>query len=217
VVNYRTLFSARSARLAQLSPPANVEPAPQQQTEPDGAADFDPEATEPMGQTPRRLMGIWIMALSAVALGHLPWAWSLAEQVASSRHPVHAHWLGIGFTPQKASALLIVVIVTALIGSAATLAITFANRVGFMKLEKGWEWWYLTRPPTAASIGVLAFALLQAGFLTNSTAVKSDLLAAVATGGLAGLFTDQVLQKMRAALGLGAFDKSASGAARQSA
>ena len=50
----------------------------------------------------------------------------------------------------------------------------------------------------------------QAGLFTNSTAVKSDLLAAAATGALAGLFTDQLLQKMRGILGLSAFSKSAS-------
>jgi hypothetical protein len=102
-----------------------------------------------------------------------------------------------------------VVVLTALIGGAATIGLTFVNRAGYHRLEKGWEWWYITRPLTAASIGVLAFALLQAGFLGNGTSDTSDLLAAAATGGLAGLFTDQLLQKMRAALGLSAFGESA--------
>jgi hypothetical protein len=163
-----------------------------------------------MGNGARTLIGIWIMALFAVALGHLPWAWSLAEQVATAKHPVHAHWFGVAFVPQKAAMLLIIVLITALIGSAATLALTFAHRVGYKQLEKGWEWWYVTRPPTAASIGVLAFALLEAGLFSSTTAVKSSLLAAAATGGLAGLFTDQLLQKIRAALGLSAFGESAS-------
>jgi len=52
--------------------------------------------------------------------------------------------------------------------------------------------------------------VLQAGFLDTGTTTKSDLLAAATTGGLSRLFTDQLLQKMRSALGLSAFLKSAS-------
>lgn len=73
-------------------------------------------------------------------------------------------------------------------------------------------WWYLTRPFTAAGIGVLAYALLQVGFFGSNNNTNSELLAAAAIGGLAGLFTDQLLQKMRTALGLTAFLKSASDA-----
>jgi hypothetical protein len=103
-----------------------------------------------------------------------------------------------------------VVIVTALIGSCAALALAFANRVGYKQLEKGWGWWYVTRPFTATAIGVLAYALLQAGFFGSGSSTTPDLLAAGGIGGLAGLFTDQLLQKMRGALGLTAFLKSAS-------
>jgi hypothetical protein len=214
VANYRTLFSSWSTRAQLSSLPKDSAPDDEPVANPaadhQSAPEVAPASTAPMGRTSRRLIGIWIMALFAVALGHLPWAWSLAEQVATAKHPVHAHWFGLEFVPQKAAMLLIVVLTTALIGSAATLALTFAHRVGYQKLEKGWEWWYIMRPPTAAGIGVLAFALLEAGLFSSTTAVKSSLLAAAATGGLAGLFTDQLLQKMRAALGLSAFGKSAS-------
>lgn len=65
----------------------------------------------------------------------------------------------------------------------------------------------MTRPFTAAAIGVLAYALVQAGFFGAGSTSNSDLLAAATIGGLAGLFTDQLLRKMRSALGLSAFVK----------
>jgi hypothetical protein len=156
------------------------------------------------------MIGIWIVALAAVSLGHLPWAWAIAVRLTGAKSSVHVHWLGVRFTPQKASILLIIVMLTAVIGSVATLALTFAHRAGYNKLEKGWGWWYLTRPFTAAGIGVLAYALLQVGFFGSNNATSQELFAAAAIGGLAGLFTDQLLQKMRGALGLTAFLKSAS-------
>jgi len=96
-----------------------------------------------MGKPARRAVGIWILALFTLALIHLPWAWSLAVRLTSSKSSVRAH-------------------------------------------------------------------VLQAGFLDTGTTTKSDLLAAATTGGLSRLFTDQLLQKMRSALGLSAFLKSAS-------
>jgi hypothetical protein len=163
-----------------------------------------------MGRTARTAIGIWILVLSALALGHLPWAWSLAVRLGNSKSAVHARWFGLAFTPQQTTVLLIIVILTAVIGSAAALGLTFSHRLGYNKLEKGWGWWYVTRPFTAAAIGVLAYALVQAGFFGAGSTSNSDLLAAATIGGLAGLFTDQLLQKMRSALGLSAFVKSAS-------
>jgi len=163
-----------------------------------------------MGRTARTTIGTWILVLSALALGHLPWAWSLAVMLGNSKSTVQAHWFGQAFTPQKTTILLMIVILTAVIGSAATLGLTFSHRLGYGKLEKGWGWWYVTRPFTAAAIGVLAYALVQAGFFGAGSTSNSDLLAAATIGGLAGLFTDQLLQKMRSVLGLSAFLKSAS-------
>jgi hypothetical protein len=169
-----------------------------------------PDPPAPMGRTARTAIGIWILVLSTLALGHLPWAWSLAVRLGNSKSAVHAHWFGLAFTPQQTTILLIIVILTAVIGSAAALGLTFSHRLGYNKLEKGWGWWYVTRPFTAAAIGVLAYALVQAGFFGAGSTSNSDLLAAATIGGLAGLFTDQLLQKMRSALGLSAFVKSAS-------
>jgi hypothetical protein len=163
----------------------------------------------PMGPKGKWAIGIWIVSLSALALVHLPWAWALAVRLSLNEPGVRTHWLWWAFNPQKASILLLVVILSAVIGSCATLALTFAHRAGYGSLEKGWGWWYVTRPFTASGIGVLAYALLQAGFFGSNNATSSGLLAAVAIGGLAGLFTDQLLQKMRTALGLSAFLKSA--------
>lgn len=177
----------------------------------DGSAE-GPRTTLPMTPRIRTMIGLWIIALAAIALGHLPWAWSLAEQLSRSKSVPRARWLGLTFAPHEVSILLVIVVLTAVIGSAATLALTFAQRAGYDSLERGWVWWYLTRPFTAAGIGVLAYALLQVGFFGSNNKTSSELLAAAAIGGLAGLFTDQLLQKMRTALGLTAFLKSASDA-----
>lgn len=201
--------TANSKERLASQPAEDKQPA-EARTEPAEGPGHEPSAPDSMSPLARTMIGIWIVALAAVSLGHLPWAWAIAVRLTGAKSSVHVHWLGVRFTPQKASILLIIVMLTAVIGSVATLALTFAHRAGYNKLEKGWGWWYLTRPFTAAGIGVLAYALLQVGFFGSNNATSQELFAAAAIGGLAGLFTDQLLQKMRGALGLTAFLKSAS-------
>jgi hypothetical protein len=119
-----------------------------------------------------------------------------AERKPSQAVPFQGPFQAIQPTVSE-TILLVVVVLTAVIGSCATLALTFATRAGYDKLEKGWGWWYFARPFTASGIGVLAYALLQGGFLGSGSATSPDLLAAGAIGALSGLFTDQLLQKMR--------------------
>jgi hypothetical protein len=148
------------------------------------------------------------MGLMVGALIHLPWAWSRTDRLLSGGSKPRAAWLWLHFQPTAASFLLLIVILTAVIGSATTMALTLGHRAGYRKLEEGWELWYLLRPVTAVGVGVLAYALLKAGLFTF-TNPQSDLFAAAAVGGLAGLFTDQLLQKMRKILGLSDFEQEA--------
>jgi hypothetical protein len=93
----------------------------------------------------------------------------------------------------------------AVAGSVAIMAITFSNRSGKHTLEKGWEWWYLTRPISAAVIGMLSYMAILAGYLDAATTNRSELVIAAAVGGLAGLFTDKIIEQMRKVIGLTAF------------
>jgi hypothetical protein len=110
-----------------------------------------------------------------------------------------------------------VVMLMSVLGSIAIMIITFANRAGKETLERGFLWWYLIRPFAAAAVGVLFYMAIIAGFFNQTSARgRSALVLAAAIGGLAGLFTDNVVQKMRALLGLSSFDEPAA-AAKQDA
>ncbi len=162
-------------------------------------------------------IGCYLIALGAVALAVLPWAWSLATSTISSSAAgkagtIQAHFLGLGFTPTTEFSLVIIVILMAIIGSVAVLILTFSSRAGHETLERGYLWWYLTRPIAAAGVGVLFYMTVIAGYFNQAAAHgRAALVVAAAIGGLAGLFTDQVLQKMRGVLGQKPFEESAAG------
>lgn len=166
-----------------------------------------------MSQPAKRAVGLWLLCLGVGALGHLLWAWALATRLdaaAGTASRIRAHWLWLAFTPTPQFGRLLVVVLTALCGSVATMALIFGNRAGHRKLEEDWEWWYLLRPMSAAAIGVLAYVVVIAGFLGTTDSGDGKLAVAAAIGALAGLFTDRVLAAMRSALGASAFNVSAS-------
>jgi hypothetical protein len=109
-------------------------------------------------------------------------------------------------------ALISIVILMGMIGSLTVMALVFSLRAGNETLEAGFVWWYVTRPLTAAGLAVLFYVTAISGLLDlGSISGASALVVAAALAALAGLFTDQVLDKMRGMLGLLPFHETASG------
>ncbi|MFL6136913.1 MAG: hypothetical protein ACJ74O_03845 [Frankiaceae bacterium] len=220
---------------AEPAPAAPDDPAPAAAADPAPVAVADPPSvvvipgqraprtavpaqrpeTSPMAALPRRLLGSWLLLFSALVLGHLLWAWSFAARLtgleSTATAHVRVHWFWIGFSPTVDFALLAVVALTAMAGSAAHMSLIFASRTGHGKLEQTWAFWYLLRPGASALLGVLAYIIVKAGFLGSASDSQGKGLAfAAAVGALSGLFTDTVMAKMRAALGASPFNRSAS-------
>jgi hypothetical protein len=180
------------------------------------AATFNPAAAK-MRRAPRIAIGVGLLLFAGVVLAHLMWAWSIAARLVPDSAGVapaaiRAHWLGYAFTPTLTFMVLLIVALSAMAGSTAATAMVFSNRAGQNQLEKYWVWWYVLRPGVAAVIAVVAFVSVKAGFLGTLDDTKTKGLAfAAALGGLTGLFTDKMLEKLQVALGFSPFTDSAVG------
>jgi hypothetical protein len=181
------------------------------------------KAAQKMRRGPRVALGCALLLFTAVVLAHLTWAWSIASRLVPDSSGVtpaaiRAHWLGVAFTPTLTFTLLLIVALSAMAGSTAATAMVFSNRAGYDQLEKYWVWWYLLRPGVSAVVAVVAYVAVKSGFLgtINDTQTKG-LAFAAALGGLTGLFTDKMLEKLQKALGLSPFTDPAAAAAAASA
>ncbi len=88
----------------------------------------------------------------------------------------------------------------------------FAARAGHETLERGYAWWYFTRPLIAAALAFVFYVTVIAGYFDDVTSdSRPALVVAAVVGGLTGLFTDQVLDKLRGVLGLMPYRETASG------
>jgi magnesium-transporting ATPase (P-type) len=171
---------------------------------------------DPMTSRQRRLVGCYLIVFGALLVAVAPWVWAMAWS-ANESGTVTSHFFGAEFTASAASTLVAMVALMALIGSVTVMILVFAARAGHGTLEQAYLWWYLTRPVSAAGLGILLYMLVVAGFFNIGSiegGSEGALVVAAALGGLSGLFTDQVVDKVRAGLGLRPFDR---GTARRSA
>ena len=160
----------------------------------------------------RRLVGVYLVSLGIALLAVIPWAWSFASRAVVGKRSVSASFLGTEFTATPEFSMVLIVLLTATLGSVAVLAMTFSARTGRETLERGFLWWYLTRPISAAGLGLVFYMAVVSGFLAAATSTGQPTLIVAATiGGLAGLFTDQVYRKLFSILGLVDSSERASG------
>ena len=96
------------------------------------------------------------------------------------------------------SALLLLVVIAGALGSLVHVATSFADFVGNRRFYLSWSAWYLLRPLLGASLALLLYFAVRAGFLSSgaqNTSVNPYGTAALA--GLAGLFSKQATDKLR--------------------
>lgn len=188
-----------------------LETVPQRQ--PDAGELLDVQIIDKMmAKSRRRLVGAYLISLGIALLAVIPWAWSFASRAVAGNRSVTASFLGADFTASPEFSMVLIVLLAATLGSVAVLAMTFSARAGRETLERGFLWWYLTRPISAAGLGLIFYMAVVSGFLAAATSTGQPTLIVAATiGGLAGLFTDQVYRKLFSVLGLVDSSERASG------
>jgi hypothetical protein len=164
---------------------------------------------EPMSDVARRAIGCYLVVVGLLMLVLVPWAWSVAWRANESESGnAPTSFLGLDFTASAPATLLVMVVLMAVIGSVTVMTLVFAARAGHGTLEQTYLWWYVTRPISAAGLGVLVYMFVVAGFFDFATIQDGSapaLILAAGLGALSGLFTDQVLDRVRWVLGLSVF------------
>jgi len=148
-------------------------------------------------------VGCWQAALAVGAvLATLAW-WPLAEVTSSVQ-------LG-RMTLSPFLGCLLLGVAGSVAGSLVHTITIFGSRTGRNTFEASYVWWYLLRPFSAALLGLVVVSAVHSGILVlGGGSGKSGAVMAYITGGLAGMFTDAVLQKLRGVLGATSTEKKAS-------
>jgi hypothetical protein len=143
----------------------------------------------------------WLAVAGTTMLVAVLWAWNLADRAGTAPQPVH--WIGPDFTATPAIGALVL---AATAGAAASFIHTttqFAARAGHRTFEPSYLAWYLLRPLNAALMAMVTVVLVRSGLITFGTTQDGNGAAVLAftAGAVAGLYTDKVMQLLRARLG----------------
>lgn len=158
----------------------------------------------PMVARRRRFVGLYLLAAFGILIVCAPPLWATANLAIAKTagETVLITLLGVDVAVTNQLALMSVVVLMAALGSFTVLVLTFINRAGHETLERGFLWWYLLRPMASVGLAVLFYMALAAGYFNQQAGEgHGALVVAAAVGGLTGLFTDKVLQSMKALLG----------------
>lgn len=155
------------------------------------------------------IVGLWQLGLAVITIIATFYWWPLVAQTASGTAGVGL--LGLDFNLTAASGALLIGLAGGVAGSLVHTIAIFSSRVGQDTLETSYVWWYILRPFEAALLALLFVAALNSGLIAISGgAVTAGQVVPFVAGGLAGLFTDAVLQKMRSILGATSTEEPAS-------
>ncbi|WP_432478227.1 hypothetical protein [Nocardioides sp. GXQ0305] len=164
-----------------------------------------------MSATARRFVGIGNIAAGGIGLVVLIAAYGLAEQMVVAQEGAPAGALAKGpllpWGPELQMSLnmslLLLGAAAGLVGSVIQQSIVFALRAGHESLERGYVWWYLLRPVWSMLLGAVSVIAVNAGFVSigDATTSAAGVTVLATAGALAGLSTDQALQKVQRLLG----------------
>jgi hypothetical protein len=178
----------------------------------EGVAAMSPTTNE-HAMTPRtiRMIGVLNVAAGVVAMAALVASYGLAEGLVSSQEKATegtivtrtVDVLGGHFAISLSMSVLLLGAAAGLVGSMIQQSIVFAQRAGHETLEVGFVWWYLLRPIWSALLGAVFVIAVNTGLVSigDQTTSTAGVTVLATVGCFAGLFTDQVLDRMRAALG----------------
>lgn len=163
------------------------------------------------GVTPgwRTAIGVLNLVEGVVALVAVVGAYGLAERLVVAQEAtadqglaVEPAWWGIEIT--LGMSLILVGTAGAFAGGVARQSMAFASRSGYETLERSFTWWYVLNPVWSALLGGAFVTAANAGLVSigDDTTSTAALPMLATMGALAGLFTDQVLQRMRSVIGL---------------
>lgn len=145
------------------------------------------------------------IAEAVAALLALIGAYGLAEKLVADQEAAVSgkvatrafDWWGLGFEVTLNMSLLIVGAAAGAAGSVIHQGMTLTRRSRSVADRS--IWWYLLRPLWSALLGSVSVVAINTGLISigDETTSSAGVAVLVLTGCLAGLFTDQVIRRLR--------------------
>ena len=143
------------------------------------------------------LLLVVVVGLAAVALYGL-WTWWPSEGKKVPAPSKVVHFFGIDRKASRESLFFVMVAFAGALGAIVHSLRSLVIYVGNRELRWSWVPFYLVRPVIGASLATLLYVVLRAGlFSPSSSSQQASPYGFAAVAGLAGLFADQAIEKLK--------------------
>lgn len=92
---------------------------------------------------------------------------------------------------------LLVVALSAALGSFVQIATSFTAFLGNRNFMRSWIWWYVLRVPIGVALALLFYFAVRGGFFTSVSSTDINPFGIAALGGLVGMFSKQASNKLQ--------------------
>jgi hypothetical protein len=149
-----------------------------------------PQALSPRGKF---LLGFYLALLMAGLSYFIAKLWPVAE----APRPVQLFGVLPAFFINGETRLILLSLSLGALGGCVHGATSFVGYAGNNKLYVSWVWYYLMRAPISATLALITYFVVRAGFFTASTSTSqiSD-FGIAAVSGLVGMFSKQATAKL---------------------
>jgi len=107
------------------------------------------------------------------------------------------HGTGVTFPVGSETMLLLVMVLSAIIGSCVYSLSAISAYLGARKFNKDWDGWYISRPFIASGLSLIFYFLLNGGLLNQGANLSNlNIVGVAGFSGLIGLFSQQAIKKL---------------------
>jgi hypothetical protein len=145
-------------------------------------------------------LGLYLVSISILLVYLIFGFWPTYEldgSIATRDSTITLLGSAVRFTASIEVRLILLVLVSAALGSYVHAATSFADFVGNRRLSSSWVWWYVLRMFIGASLALIFYFALRGGLLTAGAGASNiSPFGVTAVAAMVGLFSKQATDKL---------------------
>jgi hypothetical protein len=177
---------AGKARKAALE----KDPSPNIEGEPPGPG------SKPVGAKAIILLAIYLIIFSTFLLSSIIQFWQPLAETKTPDTLILVKYFMFDLNMYYEAILLIIVAMAGALGSQIHVLRSYWKYVGNRRLLWSWIPQYILKPFIGASLGLVLYFVIRAGFFTSATIPEATTFSFLAMAALAGMFTDVIVEKL---------------------
>jgi hypothetical protein len=152
--------------------------------------------SNPVGRIAIIVLAIYLIVFSSFLLSSIIQFWQPMVETETLDTIIPVKYFIFELNLYYEAILLITVAMAGALGSQIHVLRSYWKYVGNRRLLWSWAPQYIIKPFIGASLGLVLYFIIRAGFFTSTTILEATSFSFLAMAALAGMFTDVIVEKL---------------------